>query len=659
MGGSDRELGLGIAVDRAGSTYVIGDTYSDNFSTTPGAFDPSHNGVHSSDAFVSKLNPAGTGLVYATFLGGTYDDHGRAVAVDGTGIAYVTGWTQSINFPTTPGAFEPSHGGGDCGSLPIPCSDAFAVKLNQAGSGQIYATFLGRSRDDFGYGIAVDGAGSAYVTGETSSSNFPTTPGAFDRSYNYNDDTFVTKINPAGSGLAYSTFLGGTLNDHGYAIIVDGDGSAYVTGETLSTNFPTTSGAFDPSHNGYWDAFVTKLNPVGSGLTYGTFLGGNDEDSGRAIAIDWASSAYVAGSTESWDFPTTPGAFDTGYNDGDCSYCSDAFVFKLNPAGSGLAYATFLGGSRDDNGSAVVVDEAGSAYLTSGTKSSDFPTKPGAFDTSYNGGDAFVVKLAIVESPPTTTPTRTTTATRTSTSTRTPTLTLTPTRTPTNTVTVTPTRTPTPRPPRRYLPQVMQRWHPLPGTPELQQITPPNANPSYTVRWSAANWATSYVLERATSASFADATQVFAGTGTSTTLASQGIARYYYRVKARNQWGDSSWSNVESVEVRWEQEPNYPLAQANGPLRSGIDFYGYPNDNYDYFFFQASSRGQVTVDLTNHTGLGLQLVLRTSNGSQVVYDYSPPYHLVATVDPGRYYVQLYATGNFNNNAPYTLQVVYQ
>jgi hypothetical protein len=235
----------------------------------------------------------------------------------------------------------------------------------------------------------------------------------------------------------------------------------------------------------------------------------------------------------------------------------------------------------------------------------------------------------------------------------------TPTRTPTTTPTRTPTRaptsTPTPTPVANYVPLILQRWHPLPYTPVLGPMTPPDANPSYTVRWSPANWATSYILERATNAIFGDATQVYAGAGTSITTPSQGIARYYYRVKARNQWGDSTWSNVESVEVRWEQEPNYPLAQANGPLRSGIDFYGYPNDTYDYFFFQASSSGQVTVDLANHTGLGLQLVLRTSNGSQVAYDYSPPYHLVATVDPGRYYVQLYAIGNFNTTEPYTLR----
>jgi hypothetical protein len=204
----------------------------------------------------------------------------------------------------------------------------------------------------------------------------------------------------------------------------------------------------------------------------------------------------------------------------------------------------------------------------------------------------------------------------------------------------------------------MQRWHPLPDKPLLQPVTPPNANPGYTVRWSAASWATSYVLERATSATFAGATQVYAGTGTSTTVASEGIARYFYRVKARNQWGESPWSNVESVEVRWEQEPNYPYTLANGPLVSGIDHYGYPNDNHDYFTFLTLSRGQITIDLDGHTGRGVQLVLYHPAGSWVAIDNESPYHLVYTGEPGVYYVQIYTEGDFNSTTPYTLRAMF-
>ena len=204
----------------------------------------------------------------------------------------------------------------------------------------------------------------------------------------------------------------------------------------------------------------------------------------------------------------------------------------------------------------------------------------------------------------------------------------------------------------------MQRWHPLPDTPNLHAITPPNVNASYPVRWSPTNLTTSFVLERATNASFADATLVYVGPATSTTLPSEGIARYYYRVKARNQWGESPWSNVQSVEVRWEREPNYPSTQANGPLRSGLSYYGYPNDQNDYFFFQVASRGQVTIDLTNHNGQGLQLLLRTPTGNPITFVNQPPYHLVATVDPGRYYVHIYSIGNFNSTTPYTLRAVF-
>lgn len=331
-------------------------------------------------------------LIYSTFLGGGWSDGGGAIAVDAAGSAYVTGFTDSENFPTTPGAFDISHNS-------FYHSDAFVAKLNTTGSALAYATFLGGNDGDHGEGIAVDGSGSAYVTGRTGSDSFPTTPDAFDTSYNGQFDAFAVKLNPVGSTLVYASYLGGGSSDYGDAIAVDGSGNAYVTGRTGSNNFPTTSGAFDTSHNSYaesyYDAFVTKLNPSGSALTYASFLGGSSEDIGLAIAVDGSGGAYVTGRTYSSNFPTTPGAFDTSYNFGDCGGfpCSDVFVAKLNPVGSALTYATFLGGSSDDHGEAIAVDMAGRVYVTGGTYSSNFPTTPGAFDTSLNGGDAFVVKL--------------------------------------------------------------------------------------------------------------------------------------------------------------------------------------------------------------------------------------------------------------------------
>jgi hypothetical protein len=267
------------------------------------------------------------------------------------------------------------------------------VKLNPNGSSLVYGTFIGGSSGDYGEGIAVDGGGNAYVTGLTLSSDFPTTPGAFDTSYNGDDDAFVVKLNPTGNSLSYGTFIGGSDSDWGSGIAVDGGGNAYVTGLTRSSDFPTTSGAFDTSFGGYRDAFVVKLNPDGSFLVYGTFIGGSDDEySHGGIAVDGGGNAYVTGTTDSSDFPTTPGAFDTSLD----GY-SDVFAVKLNPSGSLLSYGTFIGGSGGDKGWGIAVNGGGNAYVTGRTSSSDFPTTSGAFDTSYNGGyweyDAFVIKL--------------------------------------------------------------------------------------------------------------------------------------------------------------------------------------------------------------------------------------------------------------------------
>ena len=278
---------------------------------------------------MAKLTPAGSALTYATFLGGSDWDQGYGIALDGTGSAYVTGYTYSSDFTTTPGAFDTSQNGPP---------DAFAVKLNLAGSELAYSTFLGGGRSDFSYGgIAVDAANRAYVTGGTCSVDFPTTPGAFDTSYGGcspdpagNDgqhDGWVIKLNQAGSGLIYGTFLGGSNTDWANAIAVDGAGSAYVVGFTLSGNLPTTSDAFDPIYNGSEDAFVIKLNPAGSELAYGSYLGGRSWDQSYDVALSSTGLAYMTGYTGSSDFPTTPGAFDRGFNGGYNGV--DAFVAKL------------------------------------------------------------------------------------------------------------------------------------------------------------------------------------------------------------------------------------------------------------------------------------------------------------------------------------------
>jgi hypothetical protein len=397
LGGSTDDEGRDIAVDASGNAYVTGSTqqltFPSDFPTTAGAFDTTHNGVQ--DAFVTKLNPSGSALVYSTFLGGSNDEFGNGIAVDTSGSAYVTGITGSPNFPTTVGAFDTTHNGGSF--------DAFVTKLNPSGSALVYSTFLGGVGTESGNGIAVDTSGSAYVTGDTGSDNFPTTVGAFDTTSDEDADAFATKLNPAGSVLEYSTFVAGMGTDFGTAIAVDTFGSAYVTGFTASINFPTTVGAFDTTHNGFigdfvmFDAFVTKLNPSGSALDYSSFLGGTGPDFGRGIAVDPTGSAYVTGSTGSSNFPTTVGAFDTTHNGVGSS---DVFVTKLNPSGSGpLVYSTFLGGSNEDLGFGIAVDTFGSAYVTGFTLSHlNFPTTAGAFDTTPHAGstDAFVAKLSTI-----------------------------------------------------------------------------------------------------------------------------------------------------------------------------------------------------------------------------------------------------------------------
>jgi hypothetical protein len=224
----------------------------------------------------------------------------------------------------------------------------------------VYSTYLGGSSYDLGQAIAVDSAGSAYVTGSSQSTDFPTTTGAFQTALPGPANVFVSKLNAAGSGLVYSTYLGGSSGENGYGIAVDSGGSAYVTGRTFSTDFPTTTGAYQTSNasGGCCDVFVTKLNAAGSGLVYSTYLGGSNADYAYGIAVDSVGSAYVTGATYSTNFPTTTGAYQTA-NSSNPSYSDDAFVTKLNAAGSGLVYSTYLGGSDIDEGHAIAVDSGG------------------------------------------------------------------------------------------------------------------------------------------------------------------------------------------------------------------------------------------------------------------------------------------------------------
>jgi hypothetical protein len=261
--------------------------------------------------------------------------------------------------------------------------------------GLVWSTFLGGTNSDQANAIALDAQGAATVAGTTNSINFPTTPGAFDTTYdggNTVGDAFVTRLSATGSGLVYSTFLGGGRDDSAHALALDAQGAATVAGYTYAADFPTTPGAFDTTHSGgnRIDAFVTRLSQTGSSLVYSTFLGGTADDRAYAIALDAQGATTVAGYTGSTDFPTTTGAFDTSYTGG----ISDAFVTRLSPTGSSLDYATFLGGTDSDDRPVLALDAQGAATVAGVTYSSDFPTTPGAFGTSHNGGgDGFVTRL--------------------------------------------------------------------------------------------------------------------------------------------------------------------------------------------------------------------------------------------------------------------------
>jgi CSLREA domain-containing protein len=400
LGGSGTDGGFAgfgrdptLAIDTTGNVYITGTTNSSDFPTV-NQFQSNLSGL---DAFMAKIDANGSTLLYSTYLGGVSLDEGANIAVDVDGDAYVTGRTFSPNFLGVPTVIVPP--------------DAFVVKIDptQAGAASLlYSKLLGGAGPDAGIGIAVDRFKSAYVTGMTISSNFPTTPGAFDTSCgtdgNCNsfskDDAFVAKLDPSGV-LAYSSYLGGSGHEEGFDIAVDADGIAYVTGETNSSDFPTTSNGFDRDCSGNgdgvcaggdFDAFVTKVDSDGAGLLYSTYLGGSDFEDGHAIALDANRNVYVTGETDSVDFPTENPVQSTYAGNGD------AYVVKLDTLGNTLNYSTYLGGGDYEEGLGIAVDTADNAYVTGFTYSGDFPTESPLQPANAGDSDAFVAKLTVTSS---------------------------------------------------------------------------------------------------------------------------------------------------------------------------------------------------------------------------------------------------------------------
>ena len=399
LGGNSRVFPSSIKVDAAGSAYVGGWTLSSNFPTTAGAYRnlPPGGGRPS---FITKLSPSGSSLSYSTYFAGVLDLTG--LALDSSGNAYVTGYTQDALFPTTAGAFKTTLGAGIT-------DNAFVTKLNTAGSSLVYSTFVGArvpiagaNPNDESTAIAVDSSGNAYITGSTSSNNYPVTSGAFQPFPGRGRDVFVTKLNSSGSALVYSTYLGGSGGDVGTGIAVDGAGNAYVTGSFDSSDFPFTPNAFRNGVNErccgtFGNSFLTKVNPTGTALIYSTALGyGNTTTGGSGVAVGSDGSAYVIGSEGGGMGIYSVNAVQS------VSRSNDAFIVKMNPAGTGLAYSTPLGGTGIRNqgsvGSAIAIDATGNTYITGYTTASDFPVTSGAPQATKPGGElssAFVAKIGV------------------------------------------------------------------------------------------------------------------------------------------------------------------------------------------------------------------------------------------------------------------------
>lgn len=369
LGGSGNDSGRGIAVDASGNAYITGVTASTDFPTTSGAFSRTIAGLQ--EAFITKLSSIGQ-IQYSTYLGGG-SDAGFAIAVDSTGAAYVAGQTTSFSFPVTAGTIQHANAGG--------ISDCFVTKLSAAGSSLVYSTYLGGSALDLCMGIAIDASKDAYVTGTTYSTNFPM-QAPLQSSLLGTASAFVAEINPAGTALLYSTFLGGSILDNGNAIAVDPSGSAYIAGSTASFDFPTTASAAQAVLGGTYNAFVSKLAPGGSSLSYSTFLGGSGVDNADAIAVDSSGQAVVGGYTSSPNFPLASAIQATfqGF--------FDAFATVLNASGTSLVFSSYFGGSGDDRAFAVAASSGFNLALGGMTASSNFKTAAplqSSFDGTYDG----------------------------------------------------------------------------------------------------------------------------------------------------------------------------------------------------------------------------------------------------------------------------------
>jgi hypothetical protein len=375
LGGSGDDFPVWSDIDQRGNFYVAGDTFSPDFPTTPGAYQTDFGGGDD-DAFVAKLDPTGSRLVYATYLGGEGPDFAIGMDVDRFGSVVATGGTGSPDFPTTPGAFSRRPAGG---------LDTFVTKLDPSGSRLLWSSLLGGEADDVGFISFFDRGGNVLVEGDTGSPGFPTTRGSFQPRFGGGDgDGYVTKLTPNGAKLVFSTFIGGSAFDGAHDGELDLWGNFYIDGPTSSEDFPVSRHAFQPAYGGGdSDAWVAKLDASGRSLRYSSYLGGSGFEDVTDLTVDLWGNAYVPGPTSSTDFPVSDRAFQRTFGGGE----ADGYLAKVDDSGRRLDYATYLGGSEFDVTGGVRVDIFGNAYFPGITGSPEFPVTRDAFQPAFGGGN--------------------------------------------------------------------------------------------------------------------------------------------------------------------------------------------------------------------------------------------------------------------------------
>ena len=378
VGGSNTDRIYSIVLDGSNNVYITGSTYSSDYPITASSYDPTYNGKY--EVFVSKFTPDLSELTASTFIGGGEFDVGLAMTLDSLGNVYVTGYAHS-GFPTTGSAYDNSNNGAE---------DVFVAKLSSDLSTLQASTFIGGFATEYGYSIAVDSSGNVLVTGCTYSADYPIAGTPYNDEPSGGADIYISKFNSDLSTLIASTYIGSSDDDYAYSIVLDDSDNVFITGYTLANNYPTAGTPYDNTHNGSYDAIISKFTPDLSTLTASTYLGGSSDEWGHSIIFDASGDLLITGFTYSNDFPTAGTPYDDSQNGG-----ADVFITKINSDLSTLFASTFIGGNLSEEGHCIAIDDSGNIFVSGHTKSSDYPTAGSPYDDSFNGGaDINVSKLS-------------------------------------------------------------------------------------------------------------------------------------------------------------------------------------------------------------------------------------------------------------------------